>query len=1177
MKQLYPSGHLARHGKSRFWFEKITVIAQVASVRQFNKLIAICLVGIMLPQLPVFGSSVLKAMAPPTALEFDDRSGADDGAIQDNSVSGKYLGMIDAIGGAGPFTYSLVTGDGDTDNALFMISGDSLYAAQFIDLETHPTPGNLSIRVRAEDTDNAGFEQIILLAINDVDENTTSDFGAPSDEFLVNKVRSNIQQQTAVAQNASGAFVVVWQEQTDGVFAQRYNAGASPVGNVLRVDNQNNNNQQLPDVAMADNGDFVVVWQGTGNAGGSGVDVIGRLYAADGTPGSEFIVNTVTAGDQSAASVAMNAAGAFIIAWEGSGGADPNGIYVRQFAADGTPTSSQFPVNTTIANAQVGPSTGIADNGNFVVSWQSTNQVDIASEGDIYFQRFNSAGTAVGGETLVNTVTAGDQIAADVAMNGGGAFVIVWQGPNAADLPNADEIYGQRYNANGTVNGVEFAVNTSTNNNQFTPSVAMADDGTFVVAFTGPGSGNEVYARRFNADGSGNGNEFEVNKFRLNTQRFPSIAMDGEGGFLVAWEGSNVGGGNYDIYARRYYVNAAPTAIGLDNQTIANGTAIGTPVGTLTTTDPDAEDQFGYALVAGAGADDNATFMIQDNQLLTAELIEEATLPASFNVRVRSTDALGKFVESTFTIDVAETEIPVIATNAGLTVAQGDTATLAQAALEVTDAESGPEALTFTITQVPVNGVLQKDGVDIEASGTFTQQEINNGLITYIHDNSVNLSDSLKFTVNDGVGGVLAEINFAITITASDNTLPVIATNAGISVPIGDTVAVSQNALEVTDEESAPEAIIYTLVSIPATGSLQKNEVALAVNETFTQADINSGAIIYIHDGGESTTDGFSFTVADEDGGATAETAVAITITPAGTPTANAGPDQIVTTAGDTANVTLNGTASSDEDGTIVSYLWSENDEALPGGDVAQPTVALAVGMHTIALTVTDDAGLTASDTVMITVNVGDNTDPVVATNAVLNLPQQGDTVAITQAELEVTDAESNPEAITYTLTQVPANGSLQRDGTDLAAAGTFTQQDINDGLISYANSGASEASDSFSFTVADGNGGAIAETQFMITINVVTAIGDGINDKVVVVYPNPSQQSLYIKMDGVDTFGDIQVNVSNSMGQLFKSVQLNARELAQHPIDISNLTRGTYFVRIKTGNQTIIKKLIKE
>ena len=86
-------------------------------------------------------------------------------------------------------------------------------------------------------------------------------------------------------------------------------------------------------------------------------------------------------------------------------------------------------------------------------------------------------------------------------------------------------------------------------------------------------------------------------------------------------------------------------------------------------------------------------------------------------------------------------------------------------------------------------------------------------------------------------------------------------------------------------------------------------------------------------------------------------------------PTANAGPDQTVTDADDGGDedVTLDGSGSTDSDGTIASYVWTESAVQIATG--ATPTVTFAVGAHTVTLTVTDDEGATDTDDVVITVN----------------------------------------------------------------------------------------------------------------------------------------------------------------------------------------------------------------
>ena len=85
-------------------------------------------------------------------------------------------------------------------------------------------------------------------------------------------------------------------------------------------------------------------------------------------------------------------------------------------------------------------------------------------------------------------------------------------------------------------------------------------------------------------------------------------------------------------------------------------------------------------------------------------------------------------------------------------------------------------------------------------------------------------------------------------------------------------------------------------------------------------------------------------------------------------PVANAGPDQTVTD-GDNSGaemVTLDGSASSDPDGTVASWTWFDGASQIATG--MTPTVSFAVGTHTVRLDVTDNDGATDSDEVVITV-----------------------------------------------------------------------------------------------------------------------------------------------------------------------------------------------------------------
>ena len=114
-----------------------------------------------------------------------------------------------------------------------------------------------------------------------------------------------------------------------------------------------------------------------------------------------------------------------------------------------------------------------------------------------------------------------------------------------------------------------------------------------------------------------------------------------------------------------------------------------------------------------------------------------------------------------------------------------------------------------------------------------------------------------------------------------------------------------------------------------------------------------------------------TLTVTSNDGLTTDTDDVVITVNPNQSPTANAGPDQTVVDSDSNGweVVTLDGSASTDPDGTIVSYEWVEGTTVLGTAASVNYSFDVTGSPHTVILTVTDDGGATSSDSVFITVS----------------------------------------------------------------------------------------------------------------------------------------------------------------------------------------------------------------
>jgi len=127
-----------------------------------------------------------------------------------------------------------------------------------------------------------------------------------------------------------------------------------------------------------------------------------------------------------------------------------------------------------------------------------------------------------------------------------------------------------------------------------------------------------------------------------------------------------------------------------------------------------------------------------------------------------------------------------------------------------------------------------------------------------------------------------------------------------------------------------------------------------------------------------TTTLTFSLRVTDNRGGVSAPATVNITVNPAGgpnaAPVANAGTAQSVNSG---FMVTLNGTGSTDSDGTIAGYAWTQTAGTavtLSSASASQPTftapTVTTAATLTFSLVVTDDDGApSAASTVNVTVN----------------------------------------------------------------------------------------------------------------------------------------------------------------------------------------------------------------
>ena len=142
-------------------------------------------------------------------------------------------------------------------------------------------------------------------------------------------------------------------------------------------------------------------------------------------------------------------------------------------------------------------------------------------------------------------------------MDQDGDFVIAWES-FGQDASNFIGVFAQRYNASGTPQGSEFQVNTFTFNHQMHPSIDMEDDGDFIIVWDSAsqdGSFDGIYAQRYQADGMSQGSEFRVNTYTTGSQSNPNVGIDSDSNFIITWQSFQQDGSGGGVYAQQYRAN----------------------------------------------------------------------------------------------------------------------------------------------------------------------------------------------------------------------------------------------------------------------------------------------------------------------------------------------------------------------------------------------------------------------------------------------------------------------------------------------------------------------------------------------------------------------------------------------------------------------------------------------
>jgi hypothetical protein len=332
-----------------------------------------------------------------------------------------------------------------------------------------------------------------------------------------------------------------------------------PVGGELQVNTLIEGYQGSPKVASDAAGRFIVVWESEDSAGDdqSWKSVQARRFDAAGSPvGAEMQVNTYGYFEQRRPDVAAAADGSFVVVWAAGRAAGPDvqdAVVAQRFDSGGAPVGTEFQVNTYSNRGQDSPAIAGDAFGGTVVTWTSDDAAANDNFGtSIAAQRFTSLGAAAGGELQLNTSISGDQLSSAVASTATGATVVVWESDESLGDDPDRSIQGQRYDAGGSLDGLEFQVNTITAGSQSEPAVAFAPSGELMVAWTSQTSSgtdqddSSIQARIYDQLGQPVGLELQVNTTTAGVQSGPQVAADAAGNYVVVWYSDSSAGDDVD-------------------------------------------------------------------------------------------------------------------------------------------------------------------------------------------------------------------------------------------------------------------------------------------------------------------------------------------------------------------------------------------------------------------------------------------------------------------------------------------------------------------------------------------------------------------------------------------------------------------------------------------------------
>ena len=436
--------------------------------------------------------------------------------------------------------------------------------------------------------------------------------------------------------------------------------------------------------------------------------------------------------------------------------------------------------------------------------------------------------------------------------------------------------------------------------------------------------------------------------------------------------------------------------------------------------------------------------------------------------------------------------------------------------------EDAVVTIDLVVNDYDVDGTLDLSSIVIvsnPSSGTILDN--GDGTVEYTHDGSETIFDSFTYTINDDLGAPSNVATVSIDVTPV-NDAPV-AGNDSFTVAEGSDTALNL----VANDSDAEDGLVLTSISIlpgPSNGTLVDN---------------GDGTVNYTHDGTETISDSFTYTIEDDIGVPSSPATVTLTITPVNdAPVAD---DGALTTDEDIASGDI--LSASDVDSSSWTYSIVTNGSRGTAVITNPSTGAYTYtpdlneyGADTFTFKVND--GLADSNTATVDITINPINDAPVAETGALALDED----TLSGGTLIASDVDD--VSVTYTLV---SNGSK----------GTVTITDAATGAYTYSPILNANGPDSFTFLASDDDQEDSNEATVNIFINPVNDVPVAYSDTRPPFDEDTSQAGV-LSADDVD--GDVLTYSIASNGTIGQATITNNRTGAYTYVPFPNANGSDSF-----------------